>query len=95
MDTSHSLSSISVDRDGDDNATVTAVTLNMHCPAGRGREPDGPKFLISGQYKAHMVRTGDADGEWKIKDVENRIYWKQGDPSVMPKPPGGKAPGAA
>lgn len=81
MDTTHSISNIRVDaKDGDDTAFVTATSMAQHCPPGRGKEPDGPKYMVSGEYSAHVTKV---DGIWKLKKCALKVVWTQGDPSVM------------
>ena len=81
MDTTHSISNIPVvAKDGANNALVTATSMAQHCPPGRGKEPDGPKFMVSGEYSADVIKV---DGIWKLKDCALRVVWTQGDPSVM------------
>jgi hypothetical protein len=81
MDTTHSISNIRVvAKDSVDTAFVTATSMAQHCPPGRGKEPDGPKFMVSGEYSADIIKV---DGIWKLKTCALRIIWTQGDPSVM------------
>lgn len=81
MDTTHSISNIRVvAKDGADTAFVTATSMAQHCPPGRGKEPDGPKFMVSGEYSADVIKV---DGIWKLKNCALRVVWTQGDPSVM------------
>jgi hypothetical protein len=83
MDTTHNISNIRVDvKDGADTALLTATSLAQHCPPGRGREPDGPKYLVGGEYSADVIKD-NADGVWKIKKWALRVIWAQGDSSVM------------
>ncbi|CAI6094243.1 hypothetical protein V2G26_004698 [Clonostachys chloroleuca] len=82
MDTTHNVSNVRVDlKDGANTAFLTATSLAQHCPPGRGREPDGPKFLVGGQYSLDLVKN-DAN-EWKIKKFGLKVIWREGDPSVM------------
>lgn len=86
MDTTHMLSNIRVDvKDGADTASLTAHALAQHCPPGRGKEPDGPKYLAGGEYWIDLVRD-ESDGLWKIKKWVLDIVWRQGDASVMQRP---------
>lgn len=51
--------------DGADTARLTATSLAQHCPPGRGKEPDGPKYTVGGEYSLDFIK--DAANEWKIK----------------------------
>jgi len=83
MDTTHSIANVRVDvQDGADMAHLTATATAQHCPPGRGREPDGPKFLVGSQYSIHLVKD-EVGGAWKIKKWVLRVTWTQGDPLVM------------
>jgi hypothetical protein len=83
MDTTHNISNIRVDvKDGADTALLTATSLAQHCPPGRGKEPDGPKYLVGGEYSADVIKD-NADGVWKIKKWALKVIWAQGDASVM------------
>ena len=85
MDTTHNISMVRVDvKDGADTASVTATTMAQHSPAGKGREPDGPKYLVGGRYSLDLVK--DQSGEWKAKTWVLDVIWTQGDASVMHPP---------
>ncbi|KAK0745547.1 hypothetical protein B0T18DRAFT_428682 [Schizothecium vesticola] len=82
MDTTHSIANVRVDvQDGADTAHLTATATAQHCPPGRGREPDGPKFLVGSQYSVDLVK--EQSGAWKIKKWVLSVTWTQGDPLVM------------
>ena len=82
MDTTHSIANVRVDvQDGADIAHLTATATAQHCPPGRGREPDGPKFLVGSQYSVDLFK--DETGAWKIKKWVLSVTWTQGEPSVM------------
>jgi SnoaL-like domain len=83
MDTTHMISNVRVDvKDGADTASLTAYALAQHCPPGRGKEPDGPKFLAGAEYMIDLVRDGE-DGLWKIKKWVLDVVWRQGDRAVI------------
>ncbi|KAF7563275.1 hypothetical protein G7046_g854 [Stylonectria norvegica] len=85
MDTTHNVSNVRVDvKDGADTAFLTATSLAQHCPSGRGKEPDGPKYLVGGQYSLDLVR--DEAKEWRIKKCVLEVIWTQGDASIMQSP---------
>lgn len=82
------LSNIRVEyKAGADTASLTAYALAQHCPPGRGKEADGPKYLVGGEYRVDVVR-GEEGGEmvWKMKKWVLDIIWTQGDASVMQRP---------
>lgn len=82
MDTTHSITNVRVDvKDAADTAFLTATAMAQHCPPGRGREPDGPKYLVGSQYSIDLVKD-EADG-WKIKKWVLSVTWTQGDASLM------------
>ncbi len=82
MDTTHTITNIRIDvKDGADTASLTANALAQHCPPGRGKEPNGPKLLVGGEYRIDLVKV--EDGLWKIKKWVLDIIWRQGDASVM------------
>lgn len=83
MDTTHMISNIRIDvKDGADTAALTCYALAQHCPPGRGKEPDGPKFLVGGEYTMEMVKD-QKDGLWKIRKWLLDVIWRQGDAAVM------------
>ena len=90
MDTTHNASAIRVDvQDGAKAAHVTATALAQHCPPGTGRDPNGRKYTVGGQYFLDIVK--DEADEWKIKKWVLNVIWSQGDPSVMAPPSQEKA----
>ncbi|KAL9617233.1 MAG: hypothetical protein Q9160_007961 [Pyrenula sp. 1 TL-2023] len=83
LDTTHMVNNVRVDvKDGADTASMTAYVLAQHCPPGRGREPDGPKWLAGGEASLSFV-WDEKDGLWKVKKWVMEVMWSQGDPSVM------------
>ncbi|KXL51491.1 MAG: hypothetical protein FE78DRAFT_135696, partial [Acidomyces sp. 'richmondensis'] len=85
-DTSHMISNIRVDiKDDANTASLTAYALAQHCPSGRGKEPDGPKYLVGGEYFIDLLKD-EEDGMWKIKTWILEVIWRQGDRSVMQRP---------
>lgn len=86
MDTTHMISNVRINhKEGEDTASMTAYALAQHCPPGRGKEPDGPKYTTGGEYSLDLVRD-NGDGLWKIKKWVLDIVWRQGDRSVMERP---------
>ncbi|KAJ5216382.1 uncharacterized protein N7498_002789 [Penicillium cinerascens] len=83
MDTTHMISNVRVNHnEGEDTASLTAYALAQHCPPGRGKEPDGPKYISGGEYAVDLVKDL-GDGMWKIKKWVLDVIWTQGDRSVM------------
>ncbi|KAJ5580155.1 uncharacterized protein N7459_006140 [Penicillium hispanicum] len=83
MDTTHTISNIRIEvKDGAETASLSAIAVAQHCPPGRGKEPDGPKFLAGSEYTLDLV-LDQATGLWKIKKWILDILWTQGEPSVM------------
>ena len=84
--TTHTMSNIRIDvKDGADTASLTCTALAQHCPPGRGKELDGPKFLVGGEYRLNLIRD-EIDGLWKIKKWVLDITWKEGDASILHPP---------
>lgn len=89
MDTTHMISNVRVNHKAGDNvASLTAYALAQHCPPGRGKELDGPKYIAGAEYLVDLVQD-HGDGLWKIKKWVVDIIWRQGDPSVMQRPSSG------
>jgi len=86
LDTTHMISNIRIDlgEAGNDatTASLTCYALSQHCPEGRGKEPDGPKYLVGGEYAMDVEKDG-ASGQWKIKKWVLEVIWRQGDRSIM------------
>lgn len=77
------ISNVRVDvKDGADTASLTAYALAQHCPPGKGKEPDAPKYLVGGEYWIDLMRD-EGDGLWKIKKWVLNVVWRQGDASLM------------
>ena len=86
MDTTHMISNVRVDvKDGASTASLTAYALAQHCPPGKGREPDSPKYLAASTYFLDLVKD-KSDGLWKIEKWVMKVIWTQGDSSVMQRP---------
>jgi SnoaL-like domain len=83
MDTTHMISNMRIEvKDGANTASLTAYALEQHCPPGKGKDPNGPKYLVGAEYFIDMVRD-EEDGLWKIKKWVLEVIWHQGDPSVL------------
>lgn len=85
MDTTHSISNVRVDiKDGADSASLTCNVLAQHCPPGKGKDPNGPKYLVAGEYSIDLLED-KTEGLWKIKKWVLKVIWRQGDASIIPK----------
>ncbi|KAH7304326.1 hypothetical protein B0I35DRAFT_445529 [Stachybotrys elegans] len=83
MDTTHNVSNIRIEvEDGASIARLTATSLAQHCPAGKGKDVDAPKYLVAGEYSGEVIQDV-ADGVWKLKRLALNVIWKQGDESVI------------
>lgn len=87
MDTTHNISMVRVNhQDGANTAILTATSMAQHAPAGAGRDPNGTKYTVGGEYSVDLVRD-DGDGLWKMKKLVLNVVWSTGDPSLMGGPP--------
>lgn len=83
MDTTHTISNVRVNvKDGASTASLTAYAQAQHCPAGKGGEPDSPKYLVASTYFVDLEKV-ESEGLWKIKKWAAKVIWRQGDSSVM------------
>lgn len=85
LDTTHMASNVRVLTRDDNKASLNCFVSAQHAPAGRGREPTGPKYHVGVEFEMHLVRDA-ADGLWKIEVWIARTLWANGDADVM-KPP--------
>ena len=87
MDTTHNISMVRVNhQDGANTAILTATSMAQHAPAGTGRDPNGTKYTVGGEYSVDLIRD-DGDGLWKMKKLVLNVVWSTGDPSLMGGPP--------
>lgn len=85
MDTTHNLGMVRVDvKPGADTATLTATSTAVHAPPGKGRDPEGIKYTVGGEYSVELIK--DGTGLWCIKRVVLNVVWTQGDASLMGGP---------
>ncbi len=85
MDTTHNISMVRVNyHDGADTASLTATSLNQHAASGTGRDPNGSKYTVGGEYFVDLVK--DEAGVWRIKKLVLNVIWTSGDASLM-RPP--------
>jgi hypothetical protein len=85
MDTTHNISMVRVNhQDGADTASLTATSIAQHAAAGTGRDPNGTKYTVGGEYSVDLIR--DDTGVWKIKKLVLNVIWTTGDASLM-RPP--------
>lgn len=86
LDTTHMLTNVRINyKDGEETASMKAYALCQHAPPGRGKQPDGPKFMTGVDYSVDVVRDKD-DGLWKINKAVLDVLWTQGDHSIMTGP---------
>lgn len=85
MDTTHNVALVRVDvKDGADTAILTATSTAQHCPPGKGRDPNGPKYTVGGEYCAELIK--DEAGAWRIKKLALNVIWTTGDASLLGPP---------
>jgi hypothetical protein len=85
MDTTHNISMVRVNyQDGADTATLTATSTNQHAAPGTGRDPNGAKYTVGGEYSVDMIK--DGGGVWRIKKLALHVIWTSGDASLMQPP---------
>lgn len=82
MDTTHNISMVRVNyQDGADTASLTATSLAQHAPSGTGRDSNGTKYTVGGEYSVDLVK--DEADVWKIKKLVLKVIWTSGDASLM------------
>lgn len=91
LDTTHTVSNVRVHmktshatagaEQEEDEASLTATVTSQHFAGGKGMEV-GQKNLLSGSlYRAELIRA--VDGLWKIRSLQIKSTWIQGDYSVV------------
>ncbi|TVY57128.1 hypothetical protein LSUE1_G010321, partial [Lachnellula suecica] len=66
MDTTHNISLVRVNyQDGADTASLIATSTAQHASSGTGRDPNGTKYTVGGEYSVDLIK--DEEGVWKIK----------------------------
>ncbi|KAG6133361.1 hypothetical protein E4U48_005261 [Claviceps purpurea] len=83
LDTTHMASNIRVFLETDEKASLVCLVSAQHAPAGRAKEPSGPKYLVGAEYEISLVRESGAEGLWKIMKWIARVQWADGDAGVM------------
>jgi hypothetical protein len=82
MDTTHNISMVRVHhQDGADTACLTATSTAQHASSGTGRDPNGTKYTVGGEYSVDLVKV-ERD-VWKIKKLILNVIWTSGDASLM------------
>lgn len=82
MDTTHNISMVRVNyQDGADTASLTATSIAQHAAPGTGRDPNGIKYTVGGEYSVDLVK--DEAGVWKIEKLVLKVIWTSGDASLM------------
>ena len=85
MDTTHNISMVRVNyQDAADTASLTATSTAQHAAPGTGRDPNGIKYTVGGEYAVDLVK--DEAGVWKIKKLVLNVIWTSGDASLMQPP---------
>lgn len=85
MDTTHNISMVRVNvKQGADTATLTATSTAVHSPPGKGRDPEGIKYTVGGEYSVELIK--DETSVWRIKKLVLNVIWTQGDVSLMRGP---------
>ena len=85
MDTTHNISMVRVNyQDGADTASLTATSTAQHAPSGTGRDPNGTKYTVGGEYSVDLIK--DDARVWKIKKLVLNVIWTSGDALLM-RPP--------
>ena len=83
LDTTHSVSNVRVEvKDGANTAKMTAHAIAMHYRRGEGQNPKA-SFLMTGNMYFLDVAKDESDGLWKIKKLDLRVNWFNGDLSVV------------
>ncbi|KAH7382741.1 hypothetical protein DE146DRAFT_669736 [Phaeosphaeria sp. MPI-PUGE-AT-0046c] len=85
MDTTHNISMVRVNhQDGADTASLTATSTAQHAAPGTGRDPNGAKYTVGGEYSVDLIK--DVSGMWRIKKLVLNVVWTSGDASLMQPP---------
>lgn len=85
MDTTHNVCMVRVKhQDGANTASLTASSMAQHAPAGTGRDTNGRKYTVGGEYSVDVIK--DDDGVWRIKKVVLKVVWSTGEASLMAPP---------
>ncbi|KAK7415230.1 hypothetical protein QQZ08_012404 [Neonectria magnoliae] len=83
LDTTHMASNVRVDvKDGADTAKATAHSLAQHYRKGEGKNPNASRFLTGNMYYIDVAKD-NSDGLWKMKKLEIKVIWCEGDASIL------------
>jgi hypothetical protein len=83
LDTTHSVSNVRIDaKDGANTAKVTAHALAQHYRKGDGKNPKASRYLTGNMYWIDLAKD-ESDGLWKIKTLEIKVIWREGDAGVV------------
>jgi len=86
MDTTHNISMVRVNyQDGADTASLTATSMAQHASSGTGRDPNGTKFTVGGEYSVDLIKD-EVGGVWKINKLVLNVIWTSGDASLLGPP---------
>jgi hypothetical protein len=85
MDTTHNISMVRVNyQHGADTASLTATSMAQHATSGTGRDPNGIKYTVGGEYEVDLIK--DDAGVWRIKKAVLHVIWTSGDASLRQPP---------
>lgn len=79
LDTSHSVSNIQIEINGD-AATMRAYVMAQHFMPREGSRPDSENALLMNRYDCDLVRDDD---NWRFKRVSIDNAWAQGNPEIL------------
>ncbi|SCU94579.1 LAFA_0F22672g1_1 [Lachancea sp. 'fantastica'] len=83
LDTTHFLTNQRINiSDENSKAELTCSALAQHYRGGESKKVDATSLLVGSSYRAHLVKTTE-DGLWKMKRLELKIVWSQGDWGVF------------
>lgn len=82
LDTTHHLSNIRVNLEGLTNgiASITATSMAQHFRGGEGNKPDAIHLMSGGFSFVEVVKD---QGTWKIKSLDYKLIWTEGDRKVF------------
>ena len=82
MDTTHNISMVRVNyEEGANIASLTATSTAQHALSGTGKDADGAKYTVGGEYSVELIK--DEANIWKMKKLVLNVVWTAGDASLM------------
>ena len=84
MDTTHTISNIRIDVDGDDatEASMTAYAVAQHYRKGDGPDPSAERLMAGAMYDVALIKD-KTDGLWKMTNWGLKLIWRDGNGEVM------------